>query len=381
MRQRKRSVLPLAIVLSVLGMTFAGCGNDGDELVMDDVVRLNEIQVLGTHNSYHIQPQEPLFSALVLFDPTFLGFEYTHPPLDQQFEFQGIRQIELDVFADPQGGLYSQRRALIALGQSPDSGLPELDEPGFKVLHVQDVDFETTCLTFVSCLQTVKTWSDGHPAHLPIMILVEVKEEVIPDPLNLGFTIPIVFGPAEFDALDTEIRSVFPPRQLITPDDVRKGMDSLEEAVLTTGWPTLRAARGRVLFALDNGGDKRDAYLEGHPALEGQVLFTNSIPGDADAAFVKLNDPIGDGETIREVVAQGYIVRTRADADTYEARSGDTRPREAALASGAQFVSTDYPVPDPDFGTGYFVEIPGGLVARCNPVNAPPACRDAALER
>ena len=52
----------------------------------------------------------------------------------------------------------------------------------------------------------------------------------------------------------------------------------------------------------------------------------------------------------------------------------------AALASGAQWVSTDYPVPDPDFGTGYFVQIPDGSPARCNPVNAPPGCRSAALE-
>jgi hypothetical protein len=64
-----------------------------------------------------------------------------------------------------------------------------------------------------------------------------------------------------------------------------------------------------------------------------------------------------------------------------EARSGNTGPRDAALASGAQFVSTDYPEPNPDFGTGYFVQIPGGTPGRCNPVNAPPGCRSVALER
>jgi hypothetical protein len=37
-------------------------------------------------------------------------------------------------------------------------------------------------------------------------------------------------------------------------------------------------------------------------------------------------------------------------------------------------------VPDPDFATGYFVAIPGGNVARCNPVNAPIGCRSSALE-
>ena len=44
--------------------------------------------------------------------------------------------------------------------------------------------------------------------------------------------------------------------------------------------------------------------------------------------------------------------------------------RDAALTGGAQFVSTDYEVPDPRFGP-YVVKIPGGTPARCNPVTAP----------
>jgi hypothetical protein len=95
---------------------------------------------------------------------------------------------------------------------------------------------------------------------------------------------------------------------------------------------------------------------------------------------MKRNDPLGSLEEIRDLVSRGYIVRTRSDADTVEARFGLTARRDAALASGAQFVSSDYPEPDPDFGTGYFVEIPDGEPARCNPQNAPPGCREAALE-
>src|SRR6185436_20602828 len=103
--------------------------------------------------------------------------------------------------------------------------------------------------------------------------------------------------------------------------------------------------------------------------------FTSSAPGDPDAGFVKRNDPFD--ASIPGLVAAGYLVRTRADVDTNEARSGDTVPRDTALASAAQFVSTDYPVPDtdPGFDPSYFVQIPGGMPARCNPLNAPPACR------
>ena len=342
-------------------------------------VALNEVQVLGSHNSFHIQPRPGIQTLLALFDAALAAtLEYTHIPLADQFSNQGVRQIELDIFADPVGGLYDLRRLLILTNEDPDSGIPALEQPGLKVLHVQDVDFETTCVTFVECLQVVKRWSDTHRGHLPIAILVEMKEDEIPDPVPLGFTKPLIFGASDLDDIDEEIRSVFPKNQVLTPDDVRRGRATLDEAVTTLGWPRLDAVRGRVLFLMDNGGSKRDLYRAGRPALEGRMLFTNSVPGDADAAFVKMNNPFDPD--IPSVVAAGYIVRTRADADTVEARTGDTAPREAALASGAQFVSTDYPVPDPDF-TDYFVQIPGGTPGRCNPVTAPAGCREEGLER
>jgi hypothetical protein len=53
--------------------------------------------------------------------------------------------------------------------------------------------------------------------------------------------------------------------------------------------------------------------------------------------------------------------------------------RDAAFASGAQFVSTDYVFPDDPFGTGYVVDLPGDGAARCNPVNAPRRCARADL--
>lgn len=346
----------------------------------DRCVHLNQVQVLASHNSYHIEPEPALLDALLAFSSFFEQIEYTHVPLAQQFSEQGIRAVEIDVFADPMGGLFSRRGGMLAIGGDPESGIPELDEPGFKVFHIQDIDFRSVCLTFVDCLEQVRDWSDANPGHLPLMIQVEAKDDVIPDVFGFGFAVPIPIGAAELDALDAEIRGVFPPDRLITPDDVRNGEATLEQGVLEHGWPTLREARGRILFTLDNGGAKREAYLAGHPNLEGRVLFTPSSPGQPDAAFIKENDPESDPARIPALVAAGYVVRTRADGDTLEARTGDTTQRDAALASGAQWVSTDYPVPDPDFGTNYFVAIPDGAPARCNPVNGPSGCRPDALE-
>ena len=351
---------------------------DGCPYPRDGQVRLNQFQVLGTHNSYHFRPDPPVLAAIAAISPSIaMSFEYDHPPLPEQFDTQGIRQIELDVWADPVGGLYASPYGLRFETGDPNARIPELGAAGLKVFHVQDIDFNTVCRTFIECLEHVKSWSDAHPRHMPIMIQVETKDDPLPD-LGYGFVLPLPFDAAAFDEIDTEVRAVFPPEHLITPDDVRGTRATLAEAIRTDGWPTLGVARGKVLFTLDNEGGKRDLYVAGHASLQGRIMFTSS-PADApEAAFMKLNDPIGDFDAIQAAVAAGFVVRTRADADTVEARSGDTAPRDMALASGAQWVSTDYPVPDPDFGTGYKAEIPMGMPARCNPINAPPGC--AALD-
>ena len=370
-----------ALTSAVLASLLTGCNDSSDSspLVLGDDIQMNQVQYLGSHNSYHIRAQQDLFDLLLAFIPDVAPtLDYTHVRLQEQFDVQGIRQIELDVFDDPQGKLYANRAARTLFGEPAASGIAELDEPGLKVLHVQEIDFETTCYTFVSCLTQIRTWSDDHSGHLPIMVLVEAKDEVIPDPLSLGFVTPLPFGLDALNRIDAEIRSVFPREQLLVPDDVRGDEVTLELAVLTRGWPRLSQARGKIMFALDNGGEPRELYIAGHASLEGRVLFTDSPAGTPEAAFMKRNDPLSDPGDIASLVEQGYMVRTRADADTVQARTNDTTQRDAALSSGAHFISTDYPVPNLDFSE-YQVTLPGGRVARCNPVNPGP-CEERFLD-
>jgi len=49
---------------------------------------------------------------------------------------------------------------------------------------------------------------------------------------------------------------------------------------------------------------------------------------------------------------------------------------EAAVTSGAQIVSTDFPVVGMSarYGSDYVAGLPGGKTARCNPVNTTPDC-------
>jgi hypothetical protein len=99
-------------------------------------------------------------------------------------------------------------------------------------------------------------------------------------------------------------------------------------------------------------------------------MFVNTVETSPAAAYITLNDPIEEQERIRRAVSSGLIVRTRADADTQEARRNDRRRFEAALASGAQYISTDYMRPDERFGP-YAVRLPGDASVVANAVRAP----------
>jgi hypothetical protein len=347
----------------------------------DDSVKMNQIQFIGSHNSYHagIAPSEA--KLMMAKNPTrYQAFEYRHRPLDEQLD-SGVRQIELDVYSDSQGGRFADPLGPKLVAQAGLPADPPFDpeglmkKPGFKVMHVQDYDYRSTCQPLTACLQLVRKWSHEHPGHLPVYILIETKQSDLPQQYHA--VSPEKFTPATFDALDSEIRSVFSPNELITPDEVRGSYATLEESVLKDGWPTLQQARGKIVFLMDQY-PVREAYLEGHPSLRGRVIFTNAQPGQTDCAFIEKND--GKQEEIAALVRKGYLVRTRTDADTKEARTNNTSPRDAALASGAQLLSTDYPASEPATWTGYFVSLPENAVSRCNPINSPSSCNDAAFK-
>jgi hypothetical protein len=323
-------------------------------------LRLNQIQVIGTHNSYHVEQPADVLAEYAKVSPDAATLAYTHAPFGQQFDEQGVRQIEIDVHADPTGQLFRP-----------------IGVKGFKVLHIEQIDEGSTCLTFTECITAVKTWSDSHPNAIPIMIQIEIKDGIdTPGPPD---SIPMT---AElYDALDAEMRAVFPSDRLITPDDVRGSYPTLEAAVLAGNWPLIDDVRGRVMFTLDN---KRDAYVVGHESLAGRVAFAPSTPGLPDAAFLKENNPRAENlARIQDEVRRGYVVRTRADDPVTTAMARDVTQRDAALASGAQWISTDYPVPGMTArynGSDYVAMIPGGTPARCNPLNAPPGCESTWIE-
>jgi Phosphoinositide phospholipase C, Ca2+-dependent len=368
-------------------------GQQSSTLEQDRTLRINQIQVIGSHNSYHsgIAPGER--KLIEQQNPKAMrALDYAHAPLADQLT-GGVRQLEIDIYADSKGGRYSHPAIV---GKVAEAGLPadpdfdplhEMDKPGFKVMHVLDVDQRSSCHTFITCLTTIRGWSQQHPQHLPIFILVETKqgrEGAAPQPHQ-----PEPFTSETFDALDAEIRSVFSPNEMITPDEVRGSYDTLPEAIRSTGaassasgkktggWPTLANARGKVIFLMDQRPVEQ-VYTQGHPSLRGRIIFTNAVPGAPDAAFTEEND--GTKAEIDALARQGYLIRTRTDDGTEAARTNDHTRADLALSSGAQMLSTDYPSSEPSRWTGFFVGLPHGLVARCNPVTAPQSCVDSLLE-
>jgi hypothetical protein len=339
-------------------------------VVIADEPRLNQIQVLGTHNSYHIAPTPAIYDLVASAGRRRAeGLDYSHRPLNEQLSKLGIREIELDVFADPKGGLYAEpnlRKMVKNRGKDPGpdpAADGQLHKPGFKILHVQDVDFRSHTPTFVDALKQIRTWSRANRRHVPIMIMVELKDEAF---FGLS-TKPVKFGRDEVDQVDAAILSVFDRSEILTPDRVRGRFETLPEALRSQGWPALDAVRGLVMFSLENENALRENYLDGHKALRGRVMFATVAPSDPAAAWFNINNPLEEFDRIQKLVRDGFIVRTRADADTVQARSNDTTQRDKALASGAQFVSTDYPEPDRRL-SDYCVQLPGMVIARPNPV-------------
>jgi hypothetical protein len=367
-------------------------------------LRINEIQVLGTHNSYEmgldphvealfeekaaatfsnlIERMPPAARALFIEEhphpivPSEI-LKYSHPSLAAQLDL-GVRSLEIDVNPDPKGGTYSDPVSYRMLrAQGIRDLLPfdatGLDKPGFKVLHVPDIDFRSHCPTLRLCLTQIRTWSDAHPGHVPLFIMIEAKNQDLP--ILPGATHTIPFTPALFDDLDRELAEGMGRDHIITPDDVRGAYPTLNQAVRAGQWPKLADARGKVLFMMltANGPAGAAGYLQGHPSLMGRTAFLRAEPGEDHAAFLMYDNALVRSDMIKQYVREGYIIRTRSDIETHEAKVNDTTRAKAAFDSGAQIVSTDFELPGNEYGTSYLVRLPGDQVARCRP-HAESAC-------
>jgi len=331
-------------LLLVSAMLVADAGHAAD------APRINAMRVLGSHNSYRpeLDPAALAHQRQVMGERS-MGVEYGHPAIRTQLDL-GVRQLEFDPYADSAGGLYAGPYA------GDPARLATMKRPGAKVLHAPVVDARTHCLTLAECFGEVARWSRAHPGHELIVIFVNTKEEpfntpVIPD--------PPLYAEADLASLDADAIAAFGRDHIITPDDVRGHAVSLRAAVMAGGWPTQEASKGKVLLVLDSNPRIADLYRQDHPSLTGRVMFGLYGAAEPEAAVFNVQDPLSNEEQIKDLVHQGFLVRTRSDANTKEAREHDLSRLEAALRSGAQIISTDYypSAPDP-LGLNFVVSPP-----------------------
>ncbi len=316
------------------GMPDAGPADIGPDSDEDPSVRWNHGQARGTHNSSHIALEFPAH-------PTHA---YSHAPLNVQLEAQAVRQFELDIHRHVDGH--------------------------FEVFHLPLLDPLTVCQRFSACLDEMRVWSEANPAHFPVMVWIEPKDE-------FDFAPPYeAIQPAHFEDFDAEIRAGLGDR-IFTPDDLRGDHDTLPEAV-AAGWPPLHEMRGHFVFAMLDGGGHRDAYTEADPTLVGRPMFVHSDdPEDPFAAVFKINNAESEAERVGRLAARGFVITSNVDS-AEDDDENNARKRDASLAAGAHFLSSDFPAPVDD--RDYWLEVPGGEPVRCNPVSAPPDCEPQRLE-
>ncbi|WP_353718823.1 phosphatidylinositol-specific phospholipase C1-like protein [Dyadobacter sp. 676] len=327
----------------------------------DENLKINKTQVIGSHNSYKQAIDPLLFKEFLKKDSTSArSLDYEHIPVTAQLDL-GLRNLEIDVYPDEKGGKYANPKGLeMVAGQKPYDPQGKMKQPGFKVLHVPGFDFRSHYFTLTDCLDDLKAWSEAHPDHTPVYITLEVKGKVATVGNTEGITAK------DFDDLDKILLEHLGKAHILLPDVIKGKYETLESAVLHDNWPTLKEARGKFVFVLDDSGSKRDMYIAGHPSLRGRTMFANALPGTPEAAFLIRNN--AKAAEIPDLVRKGYLIRTRADSDTREARRNDRTTFEAACKSGAQIITTDYYQKSTHFESDYSVSFEGNTYFRKNPL-------------
>ncbi|MEO9964206.1 MAG: phosphatidylinositol-specific phospholipase C1-like protein [Reichenbachiella sp.] len=350
----------LALISTVI---YCGCVDDSDS--NQSLTKLNEIQLIGSHNSYKQAIEQPLLDYVAEITTRSLAesLEYEHISLEAQLNL-GLRNLELDLYYDPEGGRYTNPQGLDIVIASGNTPLPydeegKLQEPGLKLFHVQDVDFRSHHLLFKDALISLKNWSDANPDHTPIFILIEAKDDVIEMTID-----PLPFTQEAIATIDTEINEIFSSDHLILPDQIRGGAESLEQGMLDHGWPSLDESKGKLLFILNENETKTNRYLEEFPGLRNATLFVNKPEGHPEAAIIMASNPLTRFDDIQRLVSKGYIVRTLTDSETIEARANDLTRFASAQASGAQLISTDFYLRPTLFDSDYQVIFDDGTYER-----------------
>lgn len=298
-----------------------------------DEFRLNELHFLGSHNSYHNQKGFALVPS----------YQYQHPPIDEQLSSYGIRALELDVHR------------------------PRNDRP-LEVYHVASLDSTTSCTTLKICLEILRNWSDNNPDHIPIFVWIELKQ---------GAAGGLPFDRKEhFELVDTVIRDSLGTDKIISPDDITDSGQTLRESIRSSGWPSLKKARGKFLFMLDFHPNTKKLYLDEKAGLAGRIMFPRASKDDLMSpwAVVAKTDP---GPFHDSAIENNFLVSANICSANLASEVCKERLTNA-IEAGTQLLMDDILAPmfvresntNALFSSdeSYSLRLPGGRIWMCNKV-------------
>ncbi len=285
----------------------------------DPSIKLNDIQILASHNSYKKRGSAigKLFVGLGDSFAEANALKYGYKNFTDQFE-SGIRSMEIDL---------------------------RLRKTSFVLTHVPLVDNGSVAPDFAMALEEIKLFSDNNPNHIPIIMLMEIKD----DWMILDHALQSI-GSEQLEMLDNLLFEKLGDT-LFIPSEMMESGKSIQETVTTTGWPSVQSLLGKVIFVL-HPGSFTTPYYELDQTLSSQAMFLGVYKDDVNqdyASFVVHNDI--DVASISELVDQGYIVRTRIDDYlVFEQENFDQ-----ALLSGAQILTSDFTIGRSDLSETKFI--------------------------
>lgn len=275
------------------------------DLTSNDL-RLNEVQVLATHNSFKRSPNmlmnKPLY---ILSKRTQNGF-YEYPSITGQFD-KGIRGVEIDITS------YDGK---------------------FVVIHNPITDWRTNGIDFALALEEIKIWSDLNSGHFPINIMLQIRNSWSPYNHKYG-----AFKSEDMLRLDNLLEEIFGADGIIKPNDIIGENDTLRLAVENDGWPLISDCYGKFYFSLlfDDEQNKQ-SYVDIDATFRTQKAFIYAKLGELCdySAIILADSPFKAGQ--RELVEKNYLLRTRIDEqfDFTEERWLES------IALGSNVLATDH---------------------------------------
>lgn len=289
----------------------AFCDFDIDDAIENGAL-LTDLQVIGTHNSYKM-PKTPLENFYSNLESSLRTNDYSYPSPTDQLDM-GIRSLEFDLFCSGYGEALK-----------------------FNCFHIGFLDMSSYAFDFALLLEELDLWSVNNPGHLPVTVLIEVKE-------SGAVMLPYRTMSADsLEALDRLIRDKV--STLYSPHDAQKGYSSLNDMRASGDVPTLEETLGKIIFVLHPGDRTQDYVTNCYPSADAAVfpasgVWWESAIGDQKFVIVNSNGFMGRGLDNIGGHRDNFFTRVLVKSASSEFRRSMLA---RAISQGANIISTNCP--------------------------------------